>query len=95
MSVILLSVVILNVSMLSAMAPPAYLGHFYATKKKSFTRFTPGPTVIKLFTAVIYCHSMVISPFCVIKQHYLGNYCGMVVNYNGIYITNVIKHNLT
>ncbi len=26
-----------------------------------------GANVIKLFTAVIYCHSMVISSFCVIK----------------------------
>jgi hypothetical protein len=31
----------------------------------------PGPNVIKLFTAVIYRHSMVILSFCVIKQHYL------------------------
>jgi hypothetical protein len=35
--------------------------------------------VIKLFTTVIYCHSMVILSFCVIKQHYLGNYCRMAV----------------
>ncbi len=55
----------------------------------------PGPNVIKLFTAVIYCRSMVIPSFCVIKQHYLGNYGGMVVNYHGIYLTNVMKHNLT
>jgi hypothetical protein len=54
-----------------------------------------GPNVIKHFTTVIYCHSMVMLPFCVIKQHYLGNYCGMAVNYHGICITNVIKHNLT
>ncbi len=40
---------------------------------------TPGPNVIKLFTAVIYSHSMVILSFCVIKQHYLGNYCRMAV----------------
>jgi hypothetical protein len=26
--------------------------------------------VIKLFTAVIYCHSVVMPSFCVIKQHY-------------------------
>jgi hypothetical protein len=44
---------------------------------------------------VIYCHSMVIPSFCVIKQHYLGNCCGMAVNYQGICGTNVIKHNLT
>jgi hypothetical protein len=35
--------------------------------------------VIKLFTMIIYCHSMVIPSFCVIKQHYLGNYCRMAV----------------
>ncbi len=33
----------------------------------------PGPSVINFFTMVIYCHSMVILSFCVIKQHYLGN----------------------
>ncbi len=55
----------------------------------------PGPNVIKLFSAVIYCHSMVIPSFCVIKQHYLGNHCRMAVNYHGICVTNVIKHNLT
>jgi hypothetical protein len=55
----------------------------------------PGPNVIKLFTTPIYCHSMVILPFCVKRQHYLGNYCGMAVNYDGICVTNVIKHNLT
>jgi hypothetical protein len=54
-----------------------------------------GPNVIKLFTAVIYCHSMVIPSFCVIKQHYLGNYGRMAVNYCGISVTNVIKHDLT
>jgi hypothetical protein len=31
-----------------------------------------------------YCHSMVILQFCVIKQHYLGNYCGTTVHYHGI-----------
>ncbi len=55
----------------------------------------PGPNVIKLFTPVIYCHSMIILSFCGIKQHYLGNYCTMAVNYHSICVTNVIKHNLT
>jgi hypothetical protein len=32
---------------------------------------------------VIYCHSTVILSFCVIKLYYLGNYCGMAVNYHG------------
>jgi hypothetical protein len=48
---------------------------------KSFITLAPGPNVIKLFTAVIYCHSMVIQSFCVIKQHYVGNYSRMAVNY--------------
>jgi hypothetical protein len=38
---------------------------------------------------------MVIPSFCVLKQHYLGNYCGMAVNYHGICVTNVINNNLT
>ena len=45
---------------------------------------SPGANVIKLFTAVIYCHSMVIPLFCVIKLYHLGNYHGMAVNYHGI-----------
>jgi hypothetical protein len=55
----------------------------------------PGTNVIKLFTAAIYRHSMVILSFCVIKQQYLGNYYGMAVYYHGICVTNVLKHNLT
>ncbi len=55
----------------------------------------PGLNVIKPFTAVIYCHFMVILSFCVIKQHYLSYYCRMAVNYHRICVTNVIKHNLT
>jgi hypothetical protein len=39
---------------------------------------------MKLFTMVIYHHSMVIPPFCVIKLYYRGNYCGMAVNYSRI-----------
>jgi hypothetical protein len=65
------------------------------TKKINFIAVAPGPNVIKLFTMVIYHHSMVILSFCVIKQHYSGNYCGMAENYHGICITNVTKHNLT
>jgi hypothetical protein len=48
---------------------------------KSFVTSTPAANVIKLFTMVIYCHTMVIPSFCVIK---LGNYHGMAVNYHGI-----------
>jgi hypothetical protein len=51
---------------------------------KSFIILAPGANVIRLFTAVIYHHSTVIPSFCVIKLYYLGNYCGMAVNYHSI-----------
>ncbi len=51
---------------------------------KSFITLAPGANGIKNFTTVIYCHSMVIPSFCVIKLYYLGNYHGMAVNYHGI-----------
>ena len=44
----------------------------------------PGANVTKLFTAVIYHHSMVMLSFCVIKLYYPGNYRQMAVNYHGI-----------
>ncbi len=50
---------------------------------KSFIALTPGGSVIKLFTAINYCHSVVIPSFCVISLYYLSNYCGGKVNYNG------------
>ncbi len=46
---------------------------------EKFVKLTPGPNVIRLFTMVIYCHSMVIPSFCVIKLHYLSNYCRRAV----------------
>jgi hypothetical protein len=63
--------------------------------KLSAPGLKPGANVIKLFTAVIYRHSMVTPSICVIKEHYLGNYCrmAMAVNYHGICVTNVIKPN--
>jgi hypothetical protein len=61
----------------------AYLASSTVMKGKCFITLTPGANVIKLFTAAIYCHSMVI-PSCVIKLYYLGNYHGMAVNYHGI-----------
>jgi hypothetical protein len=64
-------------------------------EEKSLVTLSPGPNVIKLFTTVIYCHSIVIPSFCVIKQHCLGNNCRMAVNYCDICVTNVMKHNLT
>jgi hypothetical protein len=36
---------------------------------------------------------MVIPSFCVIKPDCFSNYCEMEVNYHGIWVTNVIKHN--
>jgi hypothetical protein len=50
--------------------------------KLQFT-LTPGANVIKLFTAVIYRHSMVIPSFCVIKHYYYGRYHRMAINYRG------------
>jgi hypothetical protein len=43
-----------------------------------------GANVIKLFSAIIYHHSMVILSFCVINLYEPENYRGMVVNYHGI-----------
>ncbi len=43
-----------------------------------------GANGIKLFTTVIYYHSMVILLFCVIKLYYPKNFRGMAVNYHGI-----------
>jgi hypothetical protein len=40
-----------------------------------------GANVIKLFTTVMYCHSMVIPSLCVIKLY--GNYGLMAVIYHG------------
>ncbi len=46
--------------------------------------FSPGANVINLFTIVLYCHSMVILSFCVMKLIYLGNYHGMALNFHVI-----------
>ncbi len=58
-------------------------------KEKSFMPLTPGANVIKLFIVVIYHHSMVKPSFCILKQNYLGNYCGMAVNYHGEKVFNI------
>jgi hypothetical protein len=52
------------------------------TMAKSFITLGPGANVIKLFTVVIYHHSVFILSFCVVKQHYLGNYCRMAITYH-------------
>jgi hypothetical protein len=41
---------------------------------------TPGSNDIKLFTAAIYCHFLVIPSFCVIKQYYHGHNHRMAVH---------------
>jgi hypothetical protein len=52
--------------------------------KEMFLWCDTRANVIKLFTAVIYHHSMVIPSFCVIKLCYSENNYGMAVNYHGI-----------
>jgi hypothetical protein len=39
-----------------------------------------GANVIKRFTVVIYCHSMVLLSSCVLKHYYYGKYHRMAVN---------------
>jgi hypothetical protein len=51
---------------------------------KKFRTLGPGANATKLFTTAIYCHSMVIPSFCVIKLYNLVNYHGIAVNYHGI-----------
>jgi hypothetical protein len=73
--------------------------HFFGARGKCYKHFysrndsrhllhvsilRPGDNDVKLFTSVIYDHSMVTQSFCVIKLYYLGNYHEMAVNYNGI-----------
>ncbi len=98
MNVMVMSVVRLSVIRLSVAAPKilALSKQILICLQKSLKlsscnvhgqktrRIKPGTDDIKLFTAVIYRHCMVIPSFCVIKQHFLGNYCGMAVNYHGI-----------
>jgi hypothetical protein len=61
-----------------------YFAENYQNNKHFCYFLSPGANVIKLFAAVIYCHSMVIPSFCVIKLYYFGNYHGMAVNYHSI-----------
>ncbi len=53
--------------------------HAQIYAKNCFMKSTPWANIIKLFTIVIYHHSMVISSSCVIN----GNCCGMAVNCHG------------
>ncbi len=56
-------------------------GLVVSNEGKKFCNIDTWAQCCKLFTVVIYRHSMVILSSCVIKQHYLGNYCRMAVNY--------------
>ncbi len=48
-----------------------------------FVSLEPGGQYYKLFTVVIYHHSMVMLSFCVMKIYYPEKYCGMAVYYHG------------
>jgi hypothetical protein len=48
-----------------------------------YTQGRPKAYVIKLFTMVIYHHSMVMPSFWVEKLYCLGDLHGMAVDYNG------------
>ncbi len=61
-----------------------FLGLMYQVWTQVRASIWSGANVIKLFTAVIYHHSMVILSFCVIELYYPENYHGMAVNYHGI-----------
>jgi hypothetical protein len=52
-----------------------------------FKPLAPNVNDIKLFTVIIYCHSMVMPPFCVINLYYLVNYSGMAVSTMAIFYT--------
>ncbi len=51
--------------------------------RKTFIVQATEANAIKLFTMPIYCHSMVLLSFCVIKHYYLSNYHRMAVEYHG------------
>jgi hypothetical protein len=51
--------------------------------KNSFVIMTLGANVLKLFTEVIYCHSIALLSFCAIKQYYYSNYHRKAPHYNG------------
>jgi hypothetical protein len=51
-----------------------------------YIKFVTGVNVFKL-NYLIYCHFMVMPPFCVIKLYYLVNYSGMAVSTMAIFYT--------
>jgi hypothetical protein len=54
-------------------------------------RFLTFAVVANLNAMVIYCHSMVLTPFVVIKQHYCGNYNRLTLNYHGKKFYNICR----
>jgi hypothetical protein len=58
-----------------------------------FNEAIVSPTIIgqcyKKVTMVIYCHSIALMAFCVIKQYYHVNYHRMSVNYHGKMFQNI------
>ncbi len=50
---------------------------------------SPGADAIKLFTVLMYCHSMLFLSFGVIKQFYSSINHGMAVNYHGKNVFNI------
>ncbi len=43
---------------------------------------TTAANITKLFAMVIYCNSLVLQSFCIIKQYYINNYHRMAIKYN-------------
>jgi len=52
--------------------------------KQFYYIYISVPYVIKLLTAVFYCHSTVLLSFCFIEQYYHSNNNEMAINYIGI-----------
>jgi hypothetical protein len=61
----------------------AYYEHSLIMAVKSFITFGPGADAIKLFTVLMYCHSMRSLSLGVLKQFYSSINHGMAVNYHG------------
>ncbi len=71
----------------------AYYENAKIAALSSFITLAPGRSVIKLFTAINYYHSVVIPSFCFISLYFFSNYCGVKVNYNGSVV--IYRHTIT
>jgi hypothetical protein len=49
---------------------------------KNGINYSAASYVMRLFTIVVYCHSMVLLEFFVVKQYYSCNFHRMAVNYH-------------